>query len=375
VSVVLAGGALLALAAPALQLHVASPGNDTLPQSLSAVRTYLKIEKAFPQTLNEATVMVRTAHADAPAVTTALTELEHRALATGQFSAPVAVDHNTDATIAVLTIGMQGSGVDATATTALHTLRQTLIPATVGHLPHADVGVAGPTADEYDSNRQMTKAAPWVFAFVLILAFVLMLLTFRSIVIAIKAVLLNLLSVAAAYGALVLVFQHGWGKHLLGFEKTGGIVGFLPIFLFVILFGLSMDYHVFILTRIREAYDGGMSTDNAVAHGIRTTAGVVTSAAIVMVGVFSIFATLQFMFLKQFGVGLAIAVLVDATVVRAVLLPASMKLLGKWNWYLPRWLEWLPRTNHAGSAAPSAADKPAGAGHDLVGAAAHSINA
>ena len=184
-----------------------------------------------------------------------------------------------------------------------------------------------------------------MFAFVLTLAFVLMLVTFRSIVIAIKAVLLNLLSVAAAYGALVLVFQHGWGKSLLGFEKTGGIVGFLPIFLFVILFGLSMDYHVFILTRIREAYDGGMSTDKAVAHGIRTTAGVVTSAAIVMVGVFSVFATLQFMFLKQFGVGLAVAVLVDATVVRAVLLPATMKLLGDWNWYLPRWLEWLPRTN------------------------------
>src|SRR3954467_7186748 len=249
-------------------------------------------------------------------------------------------------TIALLTIGMQGSGVDAKATAALHVLRSTLIPATVGRLSGADVGVAGPTADEYDSNRQMNDAAPWVFAFVLTLAFLLMLVTFRSIVIAIKAVLLNLLSVAAAYGALVLVFQHGWGKQLLGFDKTGGIVGFLPIFLFVILFGLSMDYHVFILTRIREAYDGGMSTDKAIAHGIRTTAGVVTSAAIVMVGVFSIFATLQFMFLKQFGVGLAVAVLFDATVVRAVLLPASMKLLGNWNWYLPRWLEWIPRLGH-----------------------------
>ena len=195
VSIVLAGGFLLALAAPALQLHIASPGNDTLPQNLSAVRTYLKIEKAFPQTLNEATVMVRTAHADAPSVTAALTELERRALATGQFSAPVAVDHNHDGTIALLTIGMQGSGVDAKATTALHTLRSRLIPATVGRLPHADVGVTGPTAAEYDSNRQMADAAPWVFAFVLSLAFVLMLVTFRSIVIAVKAVLLNLLSV------------------------------------------------------------------------------------------------------------------------------------------------------------------------------------
>ena len=212
VSVVLAGGFLLAMAAPALQLHVASPGNDTLPRSLSAVRTYLKIEKAFPQTLNEATVMVRAAHADGPTVTAALTELERRALATGQFSAPVAIDRNHDRTIALLTIGMQGGGVDVKATTALHTLRGILIPATVGRLPHADVGVTGPTAAEYDSNRQMVDAAPWVFAFVLTLAFVLMLVTFRSIVIAIKAVLLNLLSVAAAYGALVLVFQHGWAR-------------------------------------------------------------------------------------------------------------------------------------------------------------------
>ncbi len=368
VSMVLAGGFLLALAAPALQLHVASPGNDTLPHSLSAVRTYLKIEKAFPQTLNEATVMVRTNRSAPPAVTAALVDLEHRALATGQFSAPVSVQHNADRTIALLRIGMQGSGVSAKATTALHTLRGSLIPATVGRLSHADVGVAGPTANEYDSNRQMGDAAPWVFAFVLTLAFVLMLVTFRSVVIAIKAVLLNLLSVAAAYGALVLVFQHGWAKNLLGFEKTGGIVGFLPIFLFVILFGLSMDYHVFILTRIREAYEGGMPTDKAVAHGIRTTAGVVTSAAIVMVGVFSIFGTLQFMFLKQFGVGLAVAVLVDATVVRAVLLPATMKLLGNWNWYLPRWLEWLPRARHGGTAAPVGTDQRPSSKPELVGA-------
>ena len=194
----------------------------------------------------------------------------------------------------------------------------------------------------------MKTVAPLVFGFVLLFAFGLMLVSFRSVVIATKAVLLNLLSVAAAYGILVLVFQHGWGKGLLGFEFTGGIDPFLPILLFVILFGLSMDYHVFILSRIREAYDRGMSTDEAVAHGIRSTAGVVTSAAFVMVGVFAIFATLQAMLLKQFGVGLAAAVLIDATIIRAILLPASMKLLGDWNWYLPRWLEWLPHLDHGG---------------------------
>jgi uncharacterized membrane protein YdfJ with MMPL/SSD domain len=231
------------------------------------------------------------------------------------------------------------------------------VPATVGKLDDAEVGVTGETAQVKDFNDQMKSSAPIVFAFVLLLAFALLLKTFRSIVVAIKAILLNLLSVAAAYGALVLVFQHGWGHQLLGFDSTGPIVAFLPVFLFVILFGLSMDYHVFILSRVREAYDRGMSTEDAVAHGIKSTAGVVTSAATVMVGVFAIFASLQFMFLKQFGVGLAVAVLIDATIVRAVLLPATMKLLGDWNWYLPRWLDWLPQVKHetAPDSAPAAA--------------------
>jgi RND superfamily putative drug exporter len=353
VSVVLAGGALLALALPALDLHIAAPGVDTLPQNLSSVQTFNKLQKAFPDNTNSAEIMVRTDDAHRPAVTAAIADLERQAIATGQFATPTNVDYNADGTIALVSIAMQGEGVDDKALSALQTLRETVVPATVGRLDAAEVGVSGPTASEADSNRQMKAAAPWVFAFVLTLAFLLMLLTFRSIVIAIKAALLNLLSVGAAYGALVLVFQRGWGKGLLGFSATGGIIGFLPIFLFVILFGLSMDYHVFILSRIREAYDRGMSSDDAVAHGIKTTAGVVTSAALVMVGVFSIFASLQFMFLKQFGVGLAIAVLVDATIVRAVLLPATMKLLGKWNWYLPSWLEWLPRLSHGEASEPS----------------------
>ena len=185
-----------------------------------------------------------------------------------------------------------------------------------------------------------------MFGFVLLLAFVLMLVAFRSLVIAAKAIILNLISIAAAYGVLVLVFQHGIGKNILGFESTAGIDSFLPIFMFVILFGLSMDYHVFILSRIREAYDRGLSTDRAIAYGISTTAGVVTSAAIVMVCVFSVFATLSMLIFKQFGVGLAAAILIDATLIRAVLLPASMKLLGDWNWYLPKWLEWLPHLEY-----------------------------
>jgi RND superfamily putative drug exporter len=181
---------------------------------------------------------------------------------------------------------------------------------------------------------------------VLLFAFGLMLVAFRSLVIAVKAILLNLLSVAAAYGVLVLVFQHGVGKDLFDVSSADGIEAVVPLLLFVILFGLSMDYHVFILSRIRETFDRGAKMDEAVSYGIKSTAGVVTSAAIVMVCVFAIFATLSWPFFKQFGVGLATAVLIDATIVRAVLLPATMKLLGDWNWYLPRWLEWLPRLEH-----------------------------
>ena len=353
ISTVVAGGLLLALAVPALQMRIATPGFDTLPQNLKAVQTYNEIRKAFPDNTNSAQVLVKTADVRRPEVKTAIADLERQALATGQFSTPTTVDVNGDGTIALVSIGMQGNGLDSQSMAALKKLRTTVVPATVGRLDGAEVGVTGTTAQEHDSNSQLTRATPYVFGFVLTLAFLLMLITFRSVVIAAKAVVLNLLSVAAAYGALVLVFQYGWGKQLLGFSVTGGIIGFLPIFLFVILFGLSMDYHVFIISRIREAHDRGMSTDDAVSHGIKTTAGVVTSAALVMFGVFAIFATLHFMFLKQFGVGLAVAVLIDATIVRAVLLPASMKLLGDWNWYLPRWLEWLPRVEHGSAPEPA----------------------
>src|SRR5436305_1413182 len=356
VSIVVAGGLLLALAAPALHMHIAEPGIKTFPQNLSSIKTYNKLQKAFPGEANSSQVLVKTDNAHSAAVTTAISDLKRQAIATGQFSTPTHVDYSDDGTIAVVSLSMQGDGVDDKALTALQTLRHTIIPATVGKLDGADVGVTGNTAGQKDANGQMKHAAPFVFAFVLTLAFLLMLVTFRSVVVAIKAVLLNLLSVAAAYGALVLVFQDGWGKGLLGFVPPGGIISWLPIFLFVLLFGLSMDYHVFILSRVREAFDRGMSTEDAVAHGIKTTAGVVTSAALVMFGVFSIFATLQFRVLKEFGLGLAIAVLVDATIVRAVLLPATMKLLGDWNWYLPRWLEWLPRLEHTEPGEPGGAE-------------------
>ena len=199
------------------------------------------------------------------------------------------------------------------------------------------------TAAWKDSAGKLKSDLPPVVAFVLLLAFGLMLVAFRSVVIAAKAVLLNLLSVAAAYGVMVLVFQHGVGKNLVGASSADGIEVVVPLLLFVILFGLSMDYHVFIISRIRETFDRGAKTDDAVAYGIKSTAGVVTSAALVMVCVLRS-SPRSTPFFKQFGVGLAATILIDATIVRAVLLPATMKLLGDWNWYLPSWLQWLPAT-------------------------------
>jgi uncharacterized membrane protein YdfJ with MMPL/SSD domain len=205
------------------------------------------------------------------------------------------------------------------------------------------VAITGNTASSKDFNDLLKSRVPWVFGFVLSTAFLLLLVTFRSIVIPIKAIVLNLLSVGAAYGVVTWIFQKGHLEGVLDFRSNGAITSWLPLFLFVILFGLSMDYHVFILTRVREAFDGGMRTDDAVAHGIKTTAVVVSSAALVMVAVFAIFATLSALELKEFGVGLAVAILIDATIIRGILLPASMKLLGDWNWYLPKSLSWLPR--------------------------------
>jgi uncharacterized membrane protein YdfJ with MMPL/SSD domain len=346
IATVLSAGALLALAAPALHMHTSQPGPETFPKSIPVIKVYDQASKAFPGGAIPALVMVKTGDTTTEQVRTQIAALRHDAVASGEFSEPTNVRVNAKGTIALVSLPINGKGTDAASTHALRSLRENLIPTTVGKIPGADVGVTGLTAQSSDFNKQMKHAAPFVFAFVLGFAFILLLLTFRSIVIPIKAVLLNLLSVAAAYGVLVLIFQDGYGKGFFGFSYTGGVVSFLPVFLFVILFGLSMDYHVFIVSRIREAYDRGMSTDDAVAHGIKVTASVVTSAAVVMVGVFSIFGTLSFLFLKEFGIGLAAAVLIDATIVRAVLLPAAMKLLGERNWYLPRWLEWLPEVKH-----------------------------
>jgi uncharacterized membrane protein YdfJ with MMPL/SSD domain len=343
VSAVLAAGLLVALAIPALQLRMVPAGPDTFPQSLPAIQTYDRIQDAFPGTALPANVVVEAPDVRAAEMQAAIQRLRQQALATGRMHEPITVEVNRDATVANITVPIDGKGTDAGSKASLATLRDAIVRDTVGAVPGAESGVTGLTARWLDSADEIKSKLPLVFAFVLVLAFALMLFAFRSLVIAAKAVVLNLLSVGAAYGVLVAVFQHGIGKGLLGFDSTAGIIPEVPLLLFVILFGLSMDYHVFILSRIREAVQKGANTEDAIAHGIKSTAGVVTSAAIVMVAVFAVFIALSLLFFKQFGVGLAAAVLIDATIVRGVLLPASMKLLGEWNWYVPRWLEWLPQ--------------------------------
>jgi RND superfamily putative drug exporter len=342
-SAVLAGGLLVALAIPALQLRLAQPGPDTFPKSLPAVQAYDHMQEAFPGTALPANVVVQAPDVNDPAMQAAIERLRERALASGRMHEPITVEVNDAGTVANITIPIDGKGTDSVSDASLAQLRDEIVPNTVGALPDAEAGVTGLTAQWKDSSDDIKSKLPLVFGFVLVLAFGLMLVAFRSPVIAAKAIVLNLLSVGAAYGVLALVFQHGIGSSLIGLSSTVGIDPVVPLLLFVILFGLSMDYHVFLLSRIREGVQRGLGTDEAVAHGIKSTAGVVTAAAIVMVAVFAVFITLSMLMFKQFGVGLAVAILLDATIVRGVLLPASMKLLGEWNWYLPSWLEWLPR--------------------------------
>jgi uncharacterized membrane protein YdfJ with MMPL/SSD domain len=338
-----AAAVLVALALPVLHLHTAQSGNDALPNSAPTVPTIKKLQKAFSNGTVSVTEVAIQGNIDSPKTQHAIGELKSQVAAAHLNTGRIDVETNRSHTVARVDIPLVGEGTDATSNDALGKLRTDILPATIGKVDGAVFAVTGPTAASHDENALLKKKAPIVFGFVLVFAFLLLLVTFRSIVVAAKAVVLNLLSVGAAYGVLVAVFQWGWGANLLGFTSNGGIAQWLPIFMFVILFGLSMDYHVFILSRVREAYDRGMKTEDAVEHGILTTAGVVTSAAFVMVGAFAVFALMPILDMKEMGIGLAVAVLLDATIVRGVLLPATMKLLGDWNWYLPRWLEWLPR--------------------------------
>jgi uncharacterized membrane protein YdfJ with MMPL/SSD domain len=344
VSAITAGAVLVALAAPAFFLGTAAttPSQVNIPE----VAPVQHFQQAFGNGNDPARVAVTAEDVTAPSVRAAIADLKRQAEANRQMGTPVTIDTNAAHTVATVDIPLDGNGVDSTSKAALQSLRHDLLPATLGRVDGVDYAVTGQTAADHDWSASMTRTAPLVFGFVLIFAFLILTAAFRSVVVATKAVILNLLSVAAAYGILVMVFQWGWGEGVLNFHSNGGITPWLPMFLFVILFGLSMDYHVFILSRVREAYGRGLSNEQAVAHGIKQTAGVVTSAAVVMVVTFAVFATMPIIDFKEMGIGLAAAILIDATLIRAVLLPATMKLLGDRNWYLPRWLNWLPKLEH-----------------------------
>ncbi|MGW0700727.1 MMPL family transporter [Streptomyces sp. NPDC002867] len=347
VSFLVAAGALVAVALPAVGMKTQ---NFTLDQefgdSVPIAATYERINEAFPGGADPAEVVVKADDIDSAPVRRAIADFRAQAVSSGASQGPVEVVTHKEQNIAFVYVPLVGGSDQDRAEKSLELLRDTVRPATLGEVDGLEAPISGQVAGSKDFNDQLTGAVAPVFGFVVVFAFVLMLLSFRSLTIAITSILLNLLSVGAAYGILTVVFQHGWGASLVGAEGVGAIIAWLPLFLFVILFGLSMDYHVFVVSRIREAKFQGRGTREAITHGVVTTAGVVTSAAVIMVAVFAIFGTLSMQSMKQMGVGLAAAVLIDATIIRGVLLPAVMALLGDRNWYFPKWLHWLPDLTH-----------------------------
>jgi uncharacterized membrane protein YdfJ with MMPL/SSD domain len=347
---------LVALAIPALGMQTSLGGTEDISRDLEVMQTYDRIQAAFPSDGSMEMVLVKADDVTSTEVVSAIDSLETQAQQrSGLFEGEATVEVSSDQTVATVALPTTGNGTSELSNRAVDALRDDLVPATLGQVDGVEAYTTREAAATGDFNDAMIGHLPYVFAFVLSAAFLLLLVTFRSLVIPIKAIVLNLLSVASAYGLLTLVFQNEWAESLLGFESNGAIAAWLPLFLFVILFGLSMDHHVFTLTRVREAFDRGMKTEDAVAHGIKSTAGVVTSASIVMVAVFSMFALSSELQMKQMGVGLAAAVLIDATIIRGVLLPATMKLLGDWNWWLPRKLGWLPKVAVAPEMQPAQA--------------------
>ncbi len=324
--------ALLALAAPMLSLHLESPGIHDLPSNVPVVRTLTDIYQVFPGGPEPAEVVVTGNDLGGPQVASAVRAISRYASANGAIREPITTQMFGNDQVLVVNVPIAGNGTDTTSNNALSTLRTDVLPPTLGKVPGIDYAVGGLTAGNHDFNTQLTSRIPWVFAFVLGFAFLLLMATFRSVYIPALSICLNLLSVGAAYGLMVLIFQDGHLQGPLGFTAYGGITPWMPLFMFVLLFGLSMDYHVFILSRIRELRLRGLSAREAVTSGISHSAGVVTSAAAIMVAVFSIFATLSIFEFKVFGVAMSAAILIDATIVRGVLLPAGLALIGDRTW-------------------------------------------
>jgi uncharacterized membrane protein YdfJ with MMPL/SSD domain len=344
-SLALSVGVLLALALPVLGLNVGTSGVSTLPDRFVSKQGFLALQRDFPGTTTEPAEIV-ISNASNEDVTRAIAELRTQLAANPRFGQSE-LERSANGQVALVTAPVSGDPSATPAIEAVRELRTETVPSlfdTTG----AEVLVGGVTSENIDYFDSVIDPAPWVIAFVLLLTFVLLTVVFRSLVVAGTAVALNLLSVGAAYGLLVLVFQEGWGADLLGFQQTDTIEAWVPLFLFSVLFGLSMDYQVFLLSRIRERYDETADTTDAVTYGVGSTARIITGAALIIVAVFSGFARGDLIMFQQMGFGVAVALLIDATIIRSVVLPSTMRLLGEWNWYLPRWLAWLPQLHVEG---------------------------
>ena len=345
-SFAIATGFLLLLAAPVLGMKVGTSGVTTLPDRFPSKQGFVALERDFPGVTTDPVEIVVTG-GGADNVET----LRSRLAGDSRFGEGT-VRRSDDGGTMVLTVAVPGDPSSDETVAAVRELREDIIPEVFGD-SSAEALVAGTSSENIDYFDSVIDPAPYVIAFVLLLTFVLLTVVFRSVVVAATAVLLNLLSVGAAYGLLVAVFQYGWGADLLGFQQTDSIEAWVPLFLFSVLFGLSMDYQVFLLSRIRERYDETRDTTDAVTFGVASTARIITGAALIIVAVFAGFARGDLIMFQQMGFGVAVALLLDATVIRSVVLPSLMKLLGDWNWYLPRWLDWLPRLEVEGRS-PSA---------------------
>ena len=357
VSVLTVGIFLIAMSGVYFTISLGQSGVSTLPRDTTVYQTFTTLEAKFDNaSLQSPTeIVIDAPDVNTPEIQTAIQNMIATLETEPVFGTPW-VETNDAGNLALISVPTVVDNQSTEALEAVRRLQDTQIPATFNGSGATDVLVTGPTAFTIDFNQMVDFYTPLVFAFVLGMSFFLLLLAFRSVIVPAKAILMNLLSVGASYGLLVLVFQHGFGHKLLGFQQVDRIETWVPLMMFTILFGLSMDYHVFLLSRIRERYD--ITADNAasVAYGVRSTAKIITGAALIMVAVFGGFAMGELVMFQQMGFGLAVAVILDATIIRSVLVPASMKLLGDWNWYLPNWLDWLPNIQVEG--APDPEDAP-----------------
>ena len=332
---------LLALSLPVLDLKMGFVGIRALPDRFESKQGFLALEESFGAGTTDTAEIVVDGDVTRVDVRAAIERLEGRLRSDRAFLQPETTSYPAQR-IADTEVLLRGDSRDDCSYDAIRRVRSEYVPDSFRGVDDVRVLVTGETAEGIDYFDLMEQWMPILLAFVLGLSFVLLTVAFRSIVVPAKAIALNLLSVGAAYGLLVLVFQKGIGNELFGFEQVDAIEAWVPLFLFAVLFGLSMDYHVFLLSRIRELYTRTGDNAYAVSHGVASTARMITGAALIIIAVFSGFAIGDTVAFQQMGFGVAVALLIDATLVRSVLLPASMKLLGEWNWYLPRWLEWLP---------------------------------